>query len=277
MHVVVLVHGFTGFATDLAYLAKVINARNAPDTTVFSPTCNEWRTDSGVEAQAERVAESLLKHLDDRCLNKDVSISLVGHSLGGLVARLAAHKLANQNLKLRHYISVATPHLGSRYKSPIPPDLATVVARQTGRDLFLTEATPLLTAMAQSPVLDALASFQTRTAYGSPIKGILNSLPVAYSGGLSSLSATQPVLKDISDHANDSAAFQLLTASAEEAVHMKQVEEILTGLNSLTWTKMAIFPSRPLFAHEDVIVKTELWQIQFGSAVIEDIVERLLA
>ncbi|KAJ3385944.1 hypothetical protein HDU80_000529 [Chytriomyces hyalinus] len=162
--------------------------------------------------------------------------------------------------------------------------------------------------MAQSPVLDALASFQTRTAYGcvehdipvgfesavfmvdnpfvkpvsiesiaAPIKGILNSLPVAYSGGLSSLSATQPVLKDISDHANDSAAFQLLTASAEEAVHMKQVEEILTGLNSLTWTKMAIFPSRPLFAHEDVIVKTELWQVQFGSAVIEDIVERLLA
>ncbi|KAI8819808.1 putative serine esterase-domain-containing protein [Chytriomyces cf. hyalinus JEL632] len=310
MHVVVLVHGFTGFATDVAYLAKVINARNAPDTTVFSPTCNEWRTDSGVGAQADRVAESVLKHLDERGPNKNVSISLVGHSLGGLVARLAAHKLASHNLKLRHYISVATPHLGSRYKSPIPPDLATIVARQTGRDLFLTEATPILSAMAQSPVLDALASFQTRTAYGcvehdipvgfesavfmvdnpfvkpvsiesiaAPIKGILNSLPVAYSGGLSSLSATQPVLKDISDLTNDPAAFQLpvLTASAEEAVHLKQVEAILASLNSLTWTKMAIFPSRPLFAHEDVIVKTELWQVQFGCAVIEDIVERLLA
>ncbi|TPX55734.1 hypothetical protein CcCBS67573_g09430 [Chytriomyces confervae] len=210
-------------------------------------------------------------------MQRDVSISLVGHWL-------AAHKLANQNLKLRHYISIATPHLGFTYKSPIPPDLATVVARQTGRDLFLTEVTPILTAMAQSPsaVFMVDDSFVKPVSIGSiatPIKGILNSLPVVYTGGLSSLSTTQPLLKDISDHANDSAAFQLqlLTASTEEAVHMKQVEAILSGLNSLTWTKMEIFPSRPLFAHEDVIVKTELWQVQFGSAVIEDFVERLLA
>ncbi|KAJ3229721.1 hypothetical protein HDU81_005150 [Chytriomyces hyalinus] len=287
MHVVVLVHGFTGFATDLAYLAKVINARNAADTTVFAPTCNEWRTDSGVEAQTERVTESVLQY--DRGLTKDVSISLVGHSLGGLVARLAAHKLASHNLKLRHYISVTTPHLGSRYKSPIPPDLATIVARQTGRDLFLTEATPILSAMAQSPVLDALASFETRTAYAcvehdipvgfesAVFMAFEFTLPVAYSGGLSSLSATQPTLMDISDHPYDPAAMQLLVTSHEDGGHTKHVEAILTGLNSLTWTKMAIFPTRPLFAHEDVIVKTELWQVQFGSAVIENIVERLLA
>ncbi|KAI8840769.1 putative serine esterase-domain-containing protein [Chytriomyces cf. hyalinus JEL632] len=295
MHVVVLVHGFTGFATDLAYLAKVINARSAADTTVFNPTCNEWRTDSGVEAQAQRVAESVLKHLDDRGLNKDISISLVGHSLGGLVARLAAHKLASRNLKLRHYISVATPHpqlllakLVETCSSLKPRRFCLPWRnRRCWMSWLLSRLEPRTAVEHDIPVGFESAVFMVDNPFvkpvsiesiAAPIKGILNSLPVAYSGGLSSLSATQPVLKDISDHANDP-AYQLpvLTASIEEAIHLKQVEAILAGLNSLTWTKMAIFPSRPLFAHEDVIVKTELWQVQFGSAVIEDIVERLLA
>ncbi|KAJ3229957.1 hypothetical protein HDU81_004914 [Chytriomyces hyalinus] len=216
-HLIVLIHGLHGTAGDLAYLAKLLRARHAVDTHILAPTCNEGKTSSGIEAQAERVVESIINEVSLLRLenSETISVSLIGHSLGGLIARMVAHKLNPQHFKLRHYISIATP------------DASAVVAGQTGKELFLMDGKdPLVAALAQTPFLDTLAKFELRTAYGcvqydlsvgfetsliridnpylparsiaAPFHALMNSMPVAYSFNFTALSSSQPELKDIS-------------------------------------------------------------------------------
>ena len=51
-------------------------------------------------------------------------ISIMGHSLGGVIARYAAGVLYDSatarigGLRPRHYISLASPHLGCNYEGP---------------------------------------------------------------------------------------------------------------------------------------------------------------
>ncbi|KAI8828374.1 putative serine esterase-domain-containing protein [Chytriomyces cf. hyalinus JEL632] len=305
-HLVVLIHGLHGTAGDLAYLAKLLKARHAVDTHVLVPTCNEGKTGSGIDAQAQRVVDSIVNEASLLGLEKSetIAVSLIGHSLGGLIARMVAHKLIQPNFKLRHYVSIATPHIGSRFKSIIPPDAAAVVAGQTGKELFLMDdKDPLVAALAQAPFLDTLAAFESRTAYGcvqydlsvgfetsliridnpclepfstrsitAPLKALMNSMPVAYSFNFTSLTSSQPQLRDVSTPAGEISSVVEPNTDAS-LVHIQQM---LQSLNSLTWTKIAVFPTRPLFGHVDVIVQDERWNAQFGHSVIQDIVERVL-
>ncbi|KAJ3231055.1 hypothetical protein HDU78_007949 [Chytriomyces hyalinus] len=301
-HLIVLIHGLHGTAGDLAYLAKLLKARHAVDTHVLVPTCNEGKTDSGIEPQAQRVVDSILNEASFLAQDREtIAISLIGHSLGGLIARMVAHKLMLHKFKLRHYVSIATPHLGSRFKSVIPPNVAAVVARQTGKDLFLIDGKdPLVAALTQTPFLETLAAFESRTAYGcvqydmsvgfetslirvdnpylerfstrritQPFQALMNSMPVAYSFNFTSVSSSQPRLKDVSTPAGHMSS--LLESNSD--VHIQQM---LQSLNSLTWTKIAIFPTRPLYGHVDVIVRDERWNLQFGHSVIQDVVDRVL-
>ncbi|KAI8831523.1 putative serine esterase-domain-containing protein [Chytriomyces cf. hyalinus JEL632] len=281
-HLVVLIHGLHGTAGDLAYLAKLLKARHAVDMHVLVPTCNEGKTGSGIDAQAQRVVDSIVNEalLLGPEKSENIAVSLIGHSLGGLISRMVAHKLIQPNFKLRHYVSIATPRLGSQFKSIIPPDAAAVVAGQTGKELFLT------------PFLETLTAFESRTTYGcaqydlsvgfetsliridnpylepfstrsitAPFKALMNSMPVAYSFNFTSPTSSQPQLRDVS------------TPAGEFSIH---VQQMLHSLNSLIWTKIAVFPTRPLFGHVDVIVQDERWSIQFGHSVIQDIVKRVL-
>ncbi|TPX50217.1 hypothetical protein CcCBS67573_g10105 [Chytriomyces confervae] len=307
-HLVVLIHGLHGTAGDLAYLAKLLKARHAVDTHVLVPTCNEGKTGSGIEAQAQRVVDSIVNEASLLGLEKSetIAVSLIGHSLGGLIARMVAHKLIQPSFKLRHYVSIATPHLGSRFKSIIPPDAAAVVAGQTGKELFLVDGKdPLVATLAQAPFLETLAAFETRTAYGcvqydlsvgfetsliridnpylepfstrsitAPLKALMNSIPVASPFNFTSLSSSQPQLRDVSTSEGESTYAGLLDSNTDASqVH---VQQMLLSLNSLPWTKIAVFPTRPLFGHVDVIVQEERWNIQFGHSVIQDIVDRVL-
>ncbi|KAJ3226213.1 hypothetical protein HDU81_007431 [Chytriomyces hyalinus] len=305
-HLIVLIHGHHGTAGDLAYLAKLLRARHAVDTHMLVPTCNEGKTSSGIEAQAERVVENIVNEAALLGLenSETISVSFIGHSLGGLVARIVAHKLIPHKFKLHHYISIATPHLGSRFKSIIPPDAAAVIAKQTGKELFLMDGKdPLIGALAQTPFLDTLAAFESRIAYGcvqydmsvgfetslicednpylerfstrritEPLHALMNSMPVDYSFNFTSVSSSQPKLKDVSTPAREPASL----LDANTGASLSHVQQMLQSLNSLTWTKIAIFPTRPLYGHVDVIVRDEGWNFQFGHSVVQDIVDRVL-
>lgn len=172
-HLVVMVHGILGSAADWKFAAEQF-VRMLPDKVyVHCSECNRAKlTLDGVDVMGQRLAEEvleLIKHKPE--LRK---ISFVAHSVGGLVARYAIGVLyrppvgakptdSSDNSPLENsrgtivgleavnFITVATPHLGSRGNKQVPFLLGVTslekvagrvihwIFRRTGRHLFLTD------------------------------------------------------------------------------------------------------------------------------------------
>ncbi|CAI0383944.1 unnamed protein product [Linum tenue] len=135
-HLVIMVHGILGSSNDWKYAAERF-VRNLPDKVfVHCSEKNMYRlTLDGVDVMGERLAQEVLEVIQK---NPNLQkISFVAHSVGGLVARYAIGRLyrgpreddaeepnANPNkeqpratiggLEAVNFITVATPHLGSR-------------------------------------------------------------------------------------------------------------------------------------------------------------------
>lgn len=166
---------------------------------VHNAACNEGTTHDGVVRGGERLANEILdvirSELEGRRHNKqysDVTISIVGNSLGGLYGRYAVMQLdellsssaeGDDNLQ-QHYIldnkirihfnvfcSTASPHLGCADRTffPIPRFAEIGIAKrlgETGRDLF--RVNDLMRTMATSPRFTRpLALFRKRVAYAN--------------------------------------------------------------------------------------------------------------
>ncbi|GAB4853596.1 hypothetical protein Ancab_017787 [Ancistrocladus abbreviatus] len=186
-HLVVMVHGLVGSASDWKFTAEEF-AKRLPDTViVHCSECNAARlTFDGVDLMGERLANEVLTVV--RRWPGLQKISFVAHSLGGLVARYAIGRLYEPpregncfkensghviqslqesriaGLEPINFITFATPHLGSRGNKQLPflcglPFLerhasqnAHLVAGRSGKHLFLTDnddgRPPLLLRMA---------------------------------------------------------------------------------------------------------------------------------
>ncbi|THF98880.1 hypothetical protein TEA_009847 [Camellia sinensis var. sinensis] len=135
-HLVVMVHGILGSATDWKFAAEQF-VRTLPDKVFVH--CSERNmamlTLDGVDVMGERLAGEVLQAIKQKpSLRK---ISFVAHSVGGVVARYAIGKLFRLprsekgeelssksceveskgtigGLEPMNFITVATPHLGSR-------------------------------------------------------------------------------------------------------------------------------------------------------------------
>ncbi|KAL6509417.1 hypothetical protein OROGR_022727 [Orobanche gracilis] len=135
-HLVVMVHGILGSASDWKFGAEKFVQRLPDKVFVHCSERNAAKlTLDGVDIMGERLAEEVIGVMKKKPSLK--KISFVAHSVGGLVARYAIGKLyrppnkgsgedvlANgsieeskgtiANLEPINFISVATPHLGSR-------------------------------------------------------------------------------------------------------------------------------------------------------------------
>ncbi|KDO52572.1 hypothetical protein CISIN_1g021672mg [Citrus sinensis] len=162
----------------------------------------------GVDVMGERLAQEVLEVIErKRNLRK---ISFVAHSVGGLVARYAIGKLyrppkiengeessadtSSENsrgtmagLEAINFITVATPHLGSRGNKQVPflfgvtafekaaNFVIHLIFRRTGRHLFLNDndegRPPLLRRMVEDEdenyFMSALCAFKRRVAYSN--------------------------------------------------------------------------------------------------------------
>lgn len=180
------------------------------DMVVHATVCNERKTEDGVAAGGERLVEEMkdiirkeMKRRQQKSAPigelQDVTISMLGNSLGGLYSRYAIAKLA-ENCKPQHHASVlvketplssqteivldgryrlhfnvfcttATPHLGCAGNTflPIPRRAEIGVARamgSTGKDLF--RLNDLMKDMCCKPeFLKPLAAFRKRIAYAN--------------------------------------------------------------------------------------------------------------
>ncbi|KAK9740496.1 hypothetical protein RND81_03G039900 [Saponaria officinalis] len=216
-HLIVMVNGIIGSAEDWRYAAKQFLKAYPHDVIVH---CSERNTSTstfdGIDVMGERLADEVISVIQRYThLSK---ISFIGHSLGGLIARYAIallhesnylSRLLKQNgeigsirqtqvvneqkftrkiagLEPMNFITIASPHLGSRAHNQVPLfcglHVLEMVARQTswflgrtGRHLFLTDCDkgkpPLLLRMVNDceglPFMSSLQSFKRRVAYAN--------------------------------------------------------------------------------------------------------------
>jgi pimeloyl-ACP methyl ester carboxylesterase len=146
-HLIVFVHGWLGNENELSYLRRSMEQHAAEqkyDNIVYhSAKCNAGKTNDGIEAGGNRLAEELTQVLHE--MEGRVFLSLVGNSLGGLYIRHAiAHMGSNDNVTPFLFCTISTPHLGScekKQESGAFTKLVGKVGGPTPQDLFLQSST----------------------------------------------------------------------------------------------------------------------------------------
>lgn len=184
-HLVVLVHGLWGNPAHLNYVAKSLHDRYSDEELVVL-ACRRnpgSLTYDGIEVGAERVAreiEDVLEELE-RDGHKITRFSIVGYSLGGLVARYAIgllyHKGYFEKMTPVNFTTFVTPHLGVRtpltgYQNHLWNVLGARALSMSGRQLFMIDrfrntGRPILSVLADpdSIFIHALSRFQHRSLY----------------------------------------------------------------------------------------------------------------
>ena len=205
-HLCVFVHGLWGNTTHLNFVAQSLQDKYKDDgLIVYSAKRNTGSlTYDGVEIGAERVAkeiEDTIEELEREGITVS-RFSIVGYSLGGLVARytigLLYHKGYFERMQPVNFTTFATPHLGVRtplrgYQNHLWNVLGARTLSAAGRQLFTIDnfrqtTRPLLGVLADSDsiFIHALKQFQNRSLYTN----IVNDRSVVYY--TSGISRTDP-------------------------------------------------------------------------------------
>ncbi|EON97033.1 putative lipid particle protein [Phaeoacremonium minimum UCRPA7] len=184
-HLCVLVHGLWGNPNHMASVAKSLRAKHSADKVyiLVAKRNSGSFTYDGVETGGERVCleiEEELRAIESRG-GKITKLSVVGYSLGGLVARYAIGLLyakgALDKLECMNFTAFASPFLGVRtplhgWANHLWNVLGARTLSESGRQLFTIDkfrdtGRPLLAVLADpnSIFMKGLAKFQRRTLY----------------------------------------------------------------------------------------------------------------
>ncbi|KAH9647933.1 DUF676 domain-containing protein [Citrus sinensis] len=325
-HLVVMVHGILGSSSDWKFGAKQF-VKRLPDKVFVH--CSERNmsklTLDGVDVMGERLAQEVLEVIErKRNLRK---ISFVAHSVGGLVARYAIGKLyrppkiengeessadtSSENsrgtmagLEAINFITVATPHLGSRGNKQVPflfgvtafekaaNFVIHLIFRRTGRHLFLNDndegRPPLLRRMVEDEdenyFMSALCAFKRRVAYSNACYDHI----VGWRTSSIRRNSELPKWEDSLDekyphivhheHCKACDAEQLDISSMEDDGSDKIEEELVKSLSRVSWEKIDVsfHNCRQRFAAHSVIqVKDEVVHME-GADVIHHMIDHFL-
>ena len=179
------IHRLWGNPSHLDFVASALREKYGVDQLVVL-VCKRNAgtfTYDGIEVGAERVAKEIEEQLEELAHEgyHIKKLSMVGYSLGGLVARYAVgllyHKGWFDRIKPINFTTFATPHLGVRtpvlgYRNQIWNVLGSRTVSTSGRQLFTVDsfretARPLLSIMADpdSIFIHALSQFERRSLY----------------------------------------------------------------------------------------------------------------
>ncbi|CAN1787983.1 Putative lipase ROG1 [Linum perenne] len=320
-HLVIMVHGILGSSSDWKYGAEQF-VRNLPDKVFVH--CSERNmsrlTLDGVDVMGERLAQEVLEVIEKRPnLRK---ISFVAHSVGGLVARYCIGKLYKPprkedeegpneedlsstigGLEAVNFITVATPHLGSRGNRQVPflfgfnalEKTAGLVIhwifRRTGQHLFLVDndegKPPLLKRMIEDHgdlnFMSALRAFKRRVAYSnvgydhivgwrtSSIRRN-NELPKAWE---ECLNEKYPHVVH-EEHCKASDRMYVKTLKTE--TYLLDAEELVAGLTRVSWEKVDVsfHSSRQRFAAHSVIQVKDESMHREGADVVQHMIDHFV-
>ena len=90
-------------------IAMYFKLRN-PDYYIFISQNNEGRTEGAIEDLGHRLAVEVKNYLNSKAL-KDMEISFIGHSLGGLIIRSSLKYLQLYKKNFKSFITLCSPHL----------------------------------------------------------------------------------------------------------------------------------------------------------------------
>lgn len=211
-HLVVLIHGLWGSYKHMKSMRSVFNEKfgkikkidndlnNVEETIFFAPKQNAlFKTFDGIEIIGYRTLIELChfikKFHEQNRDSKITKISVVGYSLGGLVARFVIGKCFTEckdifkGMKPFIFMTVATPHLGiqfydkSRFNSwilnPIKKFLGSTFLGKSGRELFIIDSgdkEPMLLRLCKNEYFYALSLFQHRVV----VANVKNDRTVAF-------------------------------------------------------------------------------------------------
>ena len=182
-HLIVLCHGLYGLPSELFAARDKLQALRG-----CLVHCCESYSGSGTKRGINDIGELIaaeVRSIVEACAADSSrpalsTISFIGHSMGGVVARSAISKLFDPadstiaGLQPLVYVSTASPHLGITNYGPLPQlpvgltaPLASIFAGKSGRDLFSieTEDGVIRTLATDETALRALASFPARRMY----------------------------------------------------------------------------------------------------------------
>ncbi|GMN41053.1 hypothetical protein TIFTF001_010262 [Ficus carica] len=320
-HLVVMVNGILGSVTDWKFAAEQF-VKSLPDKVFVH--CSERNvsksTLDGVDVMGDRLAEEVLEVIQRKPnVNK---ISFIAHSVGGLVARYTIGKLyrppkiktvedssANEcdknskgtivGLEAMNFITVATPHLGSRGHRQVPflfgvplfekaaSCVIHLIFRRTGRHLFLTDTDngkpPLLKRMIEDHddcyFMSALQLFKRRVVYsnvgydhivGWRTSSIRRNVELPKWVGTVDEKYPHVVYEERCKGYNE----QSEATSVEDKIE----EELVIGLSRLSWEKVDVSFHRirqRFAAHSVIQVKDKIAHIE-GADVICHMIDHFL-
>jgi pimeloyl-ACP methyl ester carboxylesterase len=279
VHLIVLVHGWMGDSSELGYLHKALEKKAAvvqeshPETfyLVYSAKDNDGRTSDGIAAGGKRLATEVNRLIQDvadqvpKDKRKGISLSFVGNSMGGLLARYAVSEIPSLQtdsvsaesiqVESRVFCTTATPHLGVSQHTylPLPRSIEYVVAnvmQPTGRDLF--RYTNVIENLATDPIFVApLQRFRKRIAYANAYQTDFQ-VPTATAAFLSSTNSAHRRLEILKDNAFVSLAVEtpidvklLETRMTKSSSQPASSDELARRLDALGWTKVLCLPPLP--------------------------------
>ncbi|KAE8450734.1 hypothetical protein EG329_005647 [Mollisiaceae sp. DMI_Dod_QoI] len=184
-HLCVLVHGLWGNPAHLEVMAKSLRAKHPEQTLhiLVAKRNSGSFTYDGVELGGERVCQEIEEEIENlaKAGQEIKRLSMVGYSLGGLVARYAVGLLDSkgffEKIKPVNFTTFATPHLGVRtplrgWHNHIWNVFGARTLSASGRQLFTIDnfrdtGKPLLEILAdpESIFIKGLAKFERRTLY----------------------------------------------------------------------------------------------------------------
>ncbi|KAK6950937.1 hypothetical protein Daesc_007465 [Daldinia eschscholtzii] len=188
-HLCVLVHGLWGNPNHMKSVAKALRDAYSEDQLyllVAKRNAGSFTYD-GIELGGERVCLEIEEELEKIKKNggKITKISIVGYSLGGLVARYAVGLLEMRGLFKEvepvNFVTFATPHLGVRsplkgWANHVWNVLGARMLCMSGRQLFIIDefrdtGRPLLEVLAdpESIFISGLKRFKRRTLYANVV------------------------------------------------------------------------------------------------------------
>ncbi|KAJ5760843.1 hypothetical protein N7520_007999 [Penicillium odoratum] len=188
-HLCVLVHGLWGKPSHLDYMVAALKERHGEENLhILCPEGNSGNfTYDGIEVGGERVVheiEDTFEKLEAKG-QKITKISVVGYSLGGLVARYAiglleAHGWLDK-VEPMNFTTFASPHIGVRtplkgIRGQIWNGLGPRLVSISGQQLFMVDSfrdtgRPLLSILAdpESIFIQGLKRFKNRSVYGNVV------------------------------------------------------------------------------------------------------------
>ena len=89
-----------------------------PEVMFLMSSANEEHTEGHITEMGVRLAQEINTHINQYCPGNSLGkISIIAHSLGGLISRAALPYLEEHKAKMFNFITLSSPHLGYMYNS----------------------------------------------------------------------------------------------------------------------------------------------------------------